>query len=215
MTLRDRFLAGLAGQLGRPEGVRGRLLSKGLNRGNRAMTSSAVHASGLGPGGRGADVGFGGVVGLYLLLGRVGASGHVDGVDLSETMVRAAVRRYRTQCAAGRLTIRQGTLLDLPLDDASIDGLITVNTIYFVDDLMGAMKEVARTLAPTGKAVLGIADPEAMAEMPFTAHGFRIRPVGDVIDTVRGAGMHVVGYERVGSGDRAGHLLVCSRTEAG
>ena len=44
-----------------------------------------------------------------------------------------------------------------------------------------AFGEIARTVRPGGRAVVGLADPEAMASMPFTAHGFRLRPVDDVI----------------------------------
>jgi SAM-dependent methyltransferase len=49
---------------------------------------------------------------------------------------------------------------------------ITVNTIYFVDDLDRACSELARVLRPGGRLVVGIGDPEAMARMPFSAYGF-------------------------------------------
>lgn len=67
MGVRDRFLAGLAAQLGRPDGLRGRLVARMLNRANRANVTAAVEAAGLVPGQTAADIGFGGGVGLPLL----------------------------------------------------------------------------------------------------------------------------------------------------
>ncbi len=128
LGVRERFRAGLARQLGRPEGLRGRLVGLRLNKFNRGAVSAAVDATAVGPGQRAADIGFGGGVGLQLLLDRVGDAGHVDGVELSTTMLKAAERRYRAACAERRLTLHAGTLGELPLEDESLDGLITVNT---------------------------------------------------------------------------------------
>ena len=208
MGLRGRLLAGLAKQLGRPEGLRGRVVGRGLNKGNRAAVTAAVEASGVGPGQVAADIGFGGGVGLQLLLDRVGPDGHVHGVELSDTMLRQARRRYAAECAAGRLTLQPGTLGDLPLEDASLDGLVTANTVYFVEDLERAFAEIARVLRPTGHAVIGVADPAWMAAMPVTAHGFRLRPVDELVALMRGAGLTDVRHELLARDGGTFHLLV-------
>lgn len=211
MGIQDRFRSGLAGQLGRPEGVRGRLIGRGLNRSNRSAIAAAVRATSLRHGQAAADIGFGGGVGLQLLLEQVGADGSVDGVELSATMLMASERRHRAACADGRLALHSGSLAALPLDDRSLDGLITVNTAYFVEDLLGAFREIARVLRPSGRAVVGVGDPEAMASMPVTAHGFRIRPVDQLTELLRRGGLHDVRHERVGDGDRAFHLLIAAQ----
>jgi SAM-dependent methyltransferase len=208
MGLRDWFRAGLARQLGRPEGLRGRVVGRGLNKGNRGAVTAAVAATGAGPGQVAADVGFGGGLGLQLLLERVGADGHVHGVELSNTMLRSAARRHRAERAAGRLTLHPGTLGDLPLDDDSLDGLITTNTVYFVDDLERAFAEIARVLRPTGRAVIGIGDPEKMQAMPVVGHGFRVRPVDEIIALLQRAGFTDVRDEVVAGDDRGFRLLV-------
>jgi hypothetical protein len=59
-----------------------------LNRANQAAVSAAVEALPLTHGDTVADLGFGGGVGLDLLLRHVGTSGHVDGVDASWTIGR-------------------------------------------------------------------------------------------------------------------------------
>jgi len=47
-----------------------------------------------------------------------------------------------------------------------------------------------------------------MGAMPFTAHGFTLRPVDELIALLRHVGFHDVRDERVGTDDRAFHLLV-------
>lgn len=215
MGLREAMTAGLARQLGHPSGLRGRVVGAMLNRGNAAAVRGAVEAVGLRAGESAADIGFGGGFGLSLLLG--GPCREVHGVDISATMLSRALRRYRSDVGAGRLWLRAGSLTSLPLPDNSIDAAITVNTVYFVDDLPKAAAELARVLAPGGRAVIGIGDPTAMAAMPVTRHGFRIRPIAELEDAVAGAGLAVTGHTRVGDGDGAFHLLligwrvVCSR----
>jgi hypothetical protein len=50
-----------------------------------------------------------------------------------------------------------------------------------------------------------------MAKMPFTSHGFHLRPVPEVIDTLRGAGL-AVEHRRISRGDGAPHLLIATLT---
>src|SRR5260370_25821015 len=117
MSLRSRMLAGLASQLGRPTGLRGRLIGNMLNRSNRGETPMAIAALDIPAGAVVADLGFGGGVGLELLLARVGDTGRVYGVDLSPTMVSRASRRFRREVASGRLHLHSGSITQLPLDD--------------------------------------------------------------------------------------------------
>lgn len=212
--MQERFLAGLAGQLGRPAGMLGRVVARGQNRANGGNVTAAVEATGVRRGQSAADIGFGGGVGLPLLLARVRPGGHVHGVDLSETMLDRARRNLRSESLAGGLTLHLGSITALPLSGSLLDALITVNTIYFVTDLDLACTEMARVLRPSGRAVVGIGDPVAMARQPFTAHGFVLRPVDEVVATLAEAGLTAVGHQRVGDGDDAFHLLVAQKVRA-
>lgn len=208
MGLRRRFLAGAARQLGRPEGWRGRLVGQALNRGNRSIIEAAVAASEAGPGHVVADVGFGGGVGLRILLDRVAPAGHVHGVDVSITMVAQAQRRFAAECADGRLTVSVGSMLDLPLADDVLDAAITVNTVYFLEDVDPALQEFARVLKPGGRLVIGVTDPDAMSRMPVTAHGFRLRSVADLLAAMDAAGFARTRSDRLPRGGVGRHVLV-------
>jgi hypothetical protein len=97
-------------------------------------------------------------------------------------------------------------MTDHPIADATVDAAMTVNTVYFVPD--DAFAALARILSPTGRLVLGLGDPVAMAREPVTVHGFRLRPVAEVEAALTAAGLALVEHRRVGSGPDAFHLLV-------
>jgi arsenite methyltransferase len=204
------MLAGLAGQLRRPHGLAGCGMGSMLNRANRATVAAAVDALAPAPGEVVADVGFGGGLGLAMLLDRAGPAGRVHGVDISRVMIDRARRRHRRAVADGRLVLHEASMTDLPIADASVDAAMTVNTIYFVPDSVFA--ELTRVLSSTGRLVLGLGDPDAMAREPVTVHGFRIRPLVELQDALTGAGLTYVDHRRVGDGPDAFHLLVAQRT---
>lgn len=181
-----------------------------LNRANRAFVTGAVEAAGLAPGAAAADLGFGGGVGLRLLLDRVAPAGRVYGVDRSATMVEQARRRFAEDWASGRLELTRGSLLDLPLADDSLDAVITVNTFYFLDDVAPALREIARVLRPGGRVVIGVGDPEAMGRAAVTAHGFRLRPVAELLAAMSAAGLADPRDHPLRVGKQSGHLLVGS-----
>ena len=182
-----------------------------LNRANRSATAAAIDALDLKPGAVAADLGFGGGVGLALLLKRVGPEGRVHGVDLSPTMVSRANRRFRREIASGRLLVHSGSITQLPLDDRSIQGVITINTIYFVEELDRAFSELARVIMSSGRVVVGIRDPEVMGRGPLTAFGFRLRPVNEVIGVAKSSGLALQDLRVDGHGDGAMQLLVFTR----
>jgi arsenite methyltransferase len=202
------MLAAVAGQLGRPHGLVGRGVALLLNRGNRRAVTGAVDAAGAATRNTVADIGFGGGLGLELLLQRVGQHGTTYGVEIAEDMLGRARARFATQIAAGSLKLVNGSLAALPLEDESLDAAITVNTLYFVDDLDAACTELARVLRLGGRAVLGIGDPDAMARLPFTAYGFRLRPISEVVAALEKTGFDEVEQRRLDDAPVPHHLLI-------
>jgi arsenite methyltransferase len=211
VSLRTRYDALLARHLRRPEGFLGRFVASRLDRRNRALIDAGIDALDLGPASVVADVGFGGGVGLQLLLERPTAA-QVVGVDISPAMVDSARKRFAGEVGRGRLRLECGSLTEMPLPDSTLDGAATFNTVYFVDDLGAALREMARVLRPEGRFVIGIGDPDAMAGMSFTAHGFTLRPVAELESGIAEAGLDLVDHRRVEGGGVPGHLLVTTRS---
>jgi arsenite methyltransferase len=208
MGLRTRILGGMAAQLGKPTGLRGRMVARMLNRANGGFMAEAIESLELPSDAVAADLGFGGGAGLGILLERVGPTGQVYGVDLSQTMVSRASRRFKRDVASGRLHLHEGSLTKLPLKDGAIQGAITINTIYFIADLDRVFSELARVLSPSGRVVVGIGDPQMMARMPTTPFGFTIRQPDAIAAVAKTAGLVLQDHRREGQGDEARHLLV-------
>lgn len=211
MAIRERVLAGLSRQLGRPTGLVGRVVGRALNRGNRSVILAAVEAVGARTGCTVAEIGFGGGAGLGLLLEQVGPAGVVHGIEISPTMLAAARRRFGKQVTEGSLQLHEAGMQQLPLPDSSLDAALSTNTIYFVDDLGVALSELARVLRAGGRLALGVGDPAAMVRMPFTKHGFVLRPITEVTESLRSTGFTVVEDRRVGNSPDAFHVLTCER----
>jgi SAM-dependent methyltransferase len=208
MPIFDPVLAAVARQLGHPSGPVGRVTGRLLNRGNRGLITAAVDAAQVEPGATAVDVGFGGGAGLSLLLDRVGPDGVVYGAEISATMLARARRIFAADCASGRLRLHEASLARLPLPDATADVIVSTNTIYFVDDLEAAFRELARALRPGGVLVLGIGDPGAMAEMPFTKHGFQLRSIVQIRAALAAAGFAHTNDRRLSDDETSPHVVV-------
>jgi ubiquinone/menaquinone biosynthesis C-methylase UbiE len=80
---------------------------------------------------------------------RVGASGHVHGVEINAEFVARARERAEAAGLADRITFHHVTGERLPLDDASIDRVICKNVLEYVPDLDATLRELRR-LQPEG-----------------------------------------------------------------
>jgi arsenite methyltransferase len=189
--LRQKLLSTVAGQLGRPHGLLGPLVARALNRGNGRAIAAAIDAADVPRGGVAADIGFGGGLGLQLLLDRVGDGGVVHGIELADDMLTRAHSRFSRDIESGRLRLAHGSLTALPLDDTSVDAVITLNTVYFIRELDAACAELVRVLRPGGRAVVGIGDPDVMGRSPVTPYGFTLRPVAEIVAALANSGLTV------------------------
>lgn len=81
------------------------------------------------------------------LLGRVGPTGQVVGLDFSPGMLAIARERH----AGANVTWREGDMLALPFEDASFDVVTVGFGLRNVTDLDQALAEIARVLKPGGR----------------------------------------------------------------
>lgn len=206
MGIGDRIMKYLAGQAARPSGAVSEVVAAGLNQGNRSMIAAAVRACDLSSGQVAADIGFGGGVGLEFLLDTVGSDGRVYGVDISSAMLKRARRRHRAAIASGRLHLAPGSATKLPLDAATVDAMMTVNTVYFLSALAPMLAEAQRVLRPGGRLVIGTRDAEKMGDLPVTQHGFTLRPAPEISSAMADAGFEVR-YDTFGGDDPVGTIF--------
>lgn len=109
--------------------------------------------TGLQPGQRALDVGCG-TGELSLIMARQTApDGKVEGIDLSEGMIAVGRRKVEKAGLSDRITMRIGNALDLPFDDGTFHCVATGFTMRNVNNLVGAINEMARVTRPGGRVV--------------------------------------------------------------
>jgi arsenite methyltransferase len=161
-------------QLSRPRGLLAPLTALVLNGANARTIMAAISALELHRGQRVVDVGFGGALSLPLLLRAVGERGQVFAIEASAEMLARVRRLFIVPRLQGRLQLEHARVEKLPLADAMFDAAMSLNTIMFWTDVDEGMRELARVLAPGGRLVLGLPDPEQLQREGFAARGFRI-----------------------------------------
>jgi ubiquinone/menaquinone biosynthesis C-methylase UbiE len=127
------------------------------------------------------DIGFGGGLSLDLIRDRVAPAPPI-GVELSDAMIEAGRARW-----GQAVVLHKADVAALPFPDASLDGILSVNTIYFWPDLTAACREIRRVLKPGGRVVFGFRRPAMMRLSPITWFGFRLRPADRVEQCLRDA----------------------------
>ena len=101
------------------------------------------------------DVGSGAGTDLLLAARHVGPSGRAIGVDMTADM-RERARAGARQCDLRHVVVLEGDATDLPVEDASVDVVISNGVLNLVPEKDRAFAEIARVLRPGGR--LQIAD---------------------------------------------------------
>jgi SAM-dependent methyltransferase len=111
-----------------------------------------AHAA-LRPGETVLDLGSGAGFDAFLAAREVGLTGRVIGVDMTDDML-ARARDNATKAGVTNVEFRKGMIEALPLDDASVDVVISNCVINLVPDKAAVYREVARVLRPGGRLII-------------------------------------------------------------
>ena len=95
------------------------------------------------------DLGSGAGFDAFLALSRVGPTGHVIGVDMTDDML-ALARENAAKRGVDNVEFRKGHIEALPVDSGSVDYVISNCVINLSPDKPAVFREVARVLKPGG-----------------------------------------------------------------
>jgi len=192
MNMDDGELRFLAVQLSCPQGTAGIEVANKMNMLNLFMTEKALEMLAPKSGEVIAEIGPGNGALSQSLLAALGPRGRYLGIEMSETMADEARQRLSgMDCATDIIC---GNCLEIDLEAGSIDGVMAINVLYFVDDLAPFLARLFGWLKPGGRIVFGVRSDHVLKSYPFTQYGFNIRS----IDEIRTA-MTVSGFVAVGS----------------
>jgi arsenite methyltransferase len=174
-----------------------------------------ITVAALQPGETVLDLGSGGGLDCFLAAKKIGDSGHVIGVDMTPEMLTRA-RAAAVRLGVTNVEFREGYLEKLPVEDASVDAIISNCVINLSPDKPQVFREMLRTLRPGGR--LAVSDIVTNGPLPeelqknieawgacvagaldvsdyitgLTDAGFtdvKVQPKGDASDLIEAAGM--------------------------
>jgi SAM-dependent methyltransferase len=119
-----------------------------------AGTGNPFSLGSLRPGETVLDVGCGAGFDSLIAARQVGRAGRVIAVDMTEAMREKASAGAR-DAGLMNVEVREGLAEDLPVDDESIDVVISNGVINLCPDKMAVMKEINRVLRPGGRVQIG------------------------------------------------------------
>jgi SAM-dependent methyltransferase len=148
VKLRQRVVAAVFAQFGRPTGFwgRGAGLLMAYRASNRRRNAWAVSLLDVRPDDRVLEIGFGPGLAIQQL-SRIARAGYVCGIDHSELMLRQASRRNADGIRRGVVDLRLASVDALPAFDAPFDKILAVNAVLFWTEpnaRFGALRELLR-----------------------------------------------------------------------
>ena len=108
------------------------------------------------------DLGSGAGIDVLLSATRVGPTGFVYGIDMTDEML-ALAREHQAEAGATNVEFRKGTIEDIPLEDKAVDVVISNCVINLSADKPAVLSEMHRVLRPGGR--IGISDVVADDEL--------------------------------------------------
>lgn len=197
-----------ARHLRNPSGLFGRWVARRMNALNAEASRLTVKVLNPRTSDKVLEIGFGGGETLSRLLVET-PSGTVHGLEISETMMRAAKSRFTRELSEGRLHLAKSESEEaLPYFDDFFDRVCSLNTIYFWSHPLEMLQEIVRVTKPGGRIAIEFNPKETFQGVSFTRYGFHLCTKDDVFSFFHQLGLSNI--QTAESADIDGGFIVIS-----
>jgi arsenite methyltransferase len=143
------------------------------------------------------DLGSGAGLDLLVAAQKVGPTGKVIGVDMTYAMIEAA-RQNAERAGAHQIEVRKGLIEALPVEDASVDHVISNCVINLSPEKHKVFAEIARVLKPGGQFRISDIVAETMPDVvKHHAAAYAACIAGAISEKRYLVGLHRVGMQDV------------------
>lgn len=148
------------------------------------------------------DLGSGAGIDLLLAAKKVGCKGKVIGVDMTPAMLARARQNVRAAGLAN-VEVRRGIIEDLPVEDSSVDWVISNCVINLSPEKPRVFAQIARVLKPGGRMLVSDIVAEGLpAEIARNRHLYSSCLAGAISEKSYLAGLRAAGLVEVKVKDR-------------
>ena len=96
----------------------------------------------------------------------------ICGIDISLDMLKVTTKKSRKKIEQGKVELLLADVQDLPFENALIDKIYTINTVYFWRDIHRGFAEIKRVLKSNGVFLNVIYLKDWLDKLPVTQYGF-------------------------------------------
>ncbi len=177
----------IAEQLACPSGDDGIEISQRMSEANSFITQKSIDLLGPGIGECIAEIGPGNGALSERIIHSIGKEGQYFGFEHSPLIARKLELRLK-KIKQAQINIFMQDFLKVPVSRNTVDGVIAVNVLYFIDDLNAFFKMITHWLKPSGRIVFGIRSLKSLQSMPYTRFGFKIRTLDEIAESLNKSG---------------------------
>ena len=182
--METKQLRTVAAQLAHPSGELGNEISTKMNDTNAFITARAIEVLAPIAGDYIVELGPGNGALSGDLVKTIGSAGRYLGIEISRDMAQVAEKTLR-DIGVAQIDVHPGDCHDVIVADESIDGLMAVNVLYFIDDLDGLLARIKPWFKPNGRCVFGIRPAHTLETLRFHEFGYHIRSPEEIGNAMR------------------------------
>lgn len=184
--MEEQELRSIANQLSCPDGLAGIDVGNKMNELNRFITHKTIEKLSVKNSESIVEIGPGNGSLSLPILDALGVNGYYLGIEMSEVMAAELHRNIAIKKC--KVEVVCGDCLDVNVEPESVDGVMGVNVLYFIEDLFSFFKHIINWMKSDGRAVFGIRSDKALKNLPFTQYGFNIRSTNEIKSLMKKAG---------------------------